>query len=169
MLRGSVIIFTGVMSRVFLKAQITAEKWVGMLIVLAGLLCVGAAAFMGNHAGSSGAPNPLLGDALIIGAQLIVALQMVVEEKFLSAYKVPALQAVGWEGIFGILIMSTMCIVFYFIPGPRAGHFEDINDAVLQFLNSWHITLAICGTFVSIACFNFSGIRYVVGTTLRAP
>jgi hypothetical protein len=27
---------------------------------------------------------------------------MVVEEKFLGQYKIPALQAVGWEGIFGM-------------------------------------------------------------------
>jgi hypothetical protein len=138
---------------------LTAENWTGMLLVLCGLLCVGAAAFLGKSSGAN-APNPLLGDAIIICAQIVVALQMVVEEKFLGAHNVPALQAVGWEGIFGILIMSTLCIIFYFIPGPRAGHFEDINDAVLQIHNGWHITLAICGTFVSIACFNFSGIRF---------
>ena len=64
---------------------------------------------------------------------------MVVEEKFLGKHRVPALQAVGWEGVFGIIIMSFLCIIFYFVPGPRAGHFEDINDAVLQLGNSWRI------------------------------
>lgn len=37
--------------------------------------------------------------------QVIVATQMVVEEKFLGQYNVPALMAVGWEGVFG---MGTM-------------------------------------------------------------
>lgn len=163
MLRGSVIIFTGILSTFYLKRKLTREHWAGMFLVLCGLLCVGAAAFLGKHTGAN-APNPLLGDAIIIAAQIIVALQMVVEEKFLSAHNVPALQAVGWEGIFGMLIMSTLCLVFYFIPGPRAGHFEDINDAVLQFVNGWQITLAICGTFCSISFFNFAGIRWAGGT-----
>lgn len=55
--------------------------------------------------------------------------------------------------------MSTLCIIFYFTPGPRAGgRFEDINDAILQIHNSWAISLAIGGTILSIAFFNFSGI-----------
>ena len=45
----------------------------------------------------------LLGDMLIVGAQVIVASQMVYEEKFVTKYNVPALQAVGWEGTFGFL------------------------------------------------------------------
>lgn len=38
------------------------------------------------------------GDLLIIAAQIVTATQMVVEEKFVTGYRVPALQAVGWEG-----------------------------------------------------------------------
>lgn len=157
MLRGSVVIFTGLLSTIWLKRKLSLEHWSGMLLVLIGLIFVGLSAFLSSGS-SSGAPNPLLGDIIIVAAQVIVAVQMVVEEKFLGKHNVPALQAVGWEGIFGITIMSFLCIVFYHIPGPRAGHFEDINDAVLQISNSWQIVLAICGTIVSIAFFNFSGI-----------
>jgi hypothetical protein len=38
------------------------------------------------------------GDLLIIMAQIVVAVQMVYEEKFVTRYNVPAMQAVGWEG-----------------------------------------------------------------------
>ena len=38
-----------------------------------------------------------LGDLLIIMAQIIVAVQMVYEDKFITRHDVPALQAVGWE------------------------------------------------------------------------
>lgn len=38
------------------------------------------------------------GDVLIIGAQVVAATQMVLEEKFVSGLDIPALQAVGWEG-----------------------------------------------------------------------
>lgn len=72
--------------------------------------------------------------------QVIVAIQMVVEEKFLTQYEVPALLAVGWEGIFGMCIMSVLSMIFFFIPGPRAGDtFENFNDAVLQVVSLTYI------------------------------
>ena len=42
---------------------------------------------------------------------------MVYEEKFITKYNVPALKAVGWEGTFGFLTLSSLLIPFYFIPG----------------------------------------------------
>ncbi|EGD73187.1 transmembrane protein C2orf18 [Salpingoeca rosetta] len=158
MLRGSVIIFTGLLSRFWLKKPLKGYQWAGMVLVLAGLVCVGLAAFFSGASGAQ-ARNPILGDALIIAAQLVVAVQMVVEEKFLTKYEVPALLAVGWEGVFGLLVMSTLSMIFFYIPGPRAGGtFENINDAIVQIFGTWQIGLAIGGTICSIAVFNFSGI-----------
>lgn len=44
-----------------------------------------------------GAPYPLLGDMLVVLAQLFAAAQFIVEEKYLAKYEVPALLAVGLE------------------------------------------------------------------------
>jgi hypothetical protein len=41
-----------------------------MLFVLLGLMCVGLSAFM-NGASDSSAPNPILGDILIVAAQVL--------------------------------------------------------------------------------------------------
>lgn len=158
MLRGSVVIFTGLLSKFWLKNKLKGFHWVGMLLVLIGLVFVGLAALLGGSSGKS-APNPVLGDVIIIAAQVVVALQMVVEEKFVGKYEVPPLLAVGWEGVFGMMIMSALSMIFFYIPGPRAGGtFENFNDALLQISGSHVIQLAICGTIVSIAFFNFSGI-----------
>jgi hypothetical protein len=40
----------------------------------------------------------LLGDSLIVGAQILIAIQMVSEEKFIKDHKVPPLHAIGLEG-----------------------------------------------------------------------
>jgi drug/metabolite transporter (DMT)-like permease len=158
MLRGAVIIFTGITSMLILKKYLKAVQWGGMFVVLLGLLCVGAAAFFGGN--SSAAKNQMLGDVLIIGAQVIVAFQMVVEEKLIKAgSKIPALQAVGLEGFFGCIYITIICVGFNFTPGPRAGHhFEDAADAFAQIANSLRIVLALCGTILSIALFNYSGL-----------
>ena len=55
------------------------------------------------------------GDMLIIGAQVVAATQMVLEEKFVSGLDIPALQAVGWEGkYFSIKLQQKIinCIKF---------------------------------------------------------
>lgn len=160
MLRGSVVIFTGIMSVVFLGRKLFAFHMVGMLLVLIGLLLVGASSVL-DSGSSSSASNPLLGDALVVAAQVVAATQMVVEEKLLDQYDVPALQAVGLEGFFGTIIVSIALVIFNFIPGTTVGNdgkFENVADAAAQFANSPVIALAIAGNVISIAFFNFFGI-----------
>ena len=101
MLRGSVVIWTGIFSLFFLKKRLLAYHWAGMFLVLGGLALVGVASFMLGS--GSDAPNPLLGDVLVLAACVVSATQMVVEEKFVSQYEVPPLQVVGWEGVWGKL------------------------------------------------------------------
>jgi len=117
----------------------------------------------------SNAPHPLWGDILVVGAQIVVAIQMVIEEKFISKYKVPPLQVVGWEGVWGFSILSCLLVVFYFIPGDSAGnHFENVPDAFVQMSNSYILVLALLGNVISIAFFNFFGIsitKYMSATT----
>jgi len=158
MLRGSVVIFTGILSMVFLKQKLFKYHWLGMFFVLTGLAFVGVASMLSGSSGSN-AKSPLLGDIFVIAAQIIVAVQMVIEEKMVVKYDVPALQAVGWEGIFGFCIMSCLLVIFYYIPGNSAGnHFESAPDAIYQLLGSKIIMLATFGNIGSIAFFNFFGI-----------
>lgn len=49
--------------------------------------------------GSAVPPRPPAGDLLIVMAQVIVAIQMVLEEKFVYKHDVHPLQAVGTEGL----------------------------------------------------------------------
>lgn len=95
---------------------------------------------------------------MIICAQVIVAVQMVVEEKLMTMCKTPALQAVGWEGFFGCIYMTLFCILFYNTKGPRGGQFEQPYDALAQIQNETGILLALLGTILSIATFNWAGL-----------
>ncbi|KOB74780.1 putative solute carrier family 35 member f6 [Operophtera brumata] len=77
---------------------------------------------------------------------------------------IPPLQAVGWEGVFGFSVLSVLLVVFYWIPAPphfgnnARGTVEDVVDGLVQIGNNPLIMLAILGTIVSIAFFNFAGI-----------
>lgn len=88
---------------------------------------------------------------LIIIAQIIQAIQMVVEEKFVSGQNIPPLQAVGWEGMFGFLVLGFLQIPFYYIrAGPPmtvnvGDRLEDPIDAFVQIGHSWQLILAVLG------------------------
>ncbi|CAH0381492.1 unnamed protein product [Bemisia tabaci] len=106
----------------------------------------------------------LRGDMLILMATIIQAVQMVYEEKFVVSKDIPPLQAVGWEGVFGFVILGSLLYPFYYIPvnppfSNNAHHvIEDLPDALAQMRNNPLIIYSILGTIVSIAFFNYAGI-----------
>ena len=54
-----------------------------------------------NSGGDSfgGLNKDVVGDILVIVAQVILSMQLVYEEKVVSQYAIAPLQAVGWEGV----------------------------------------------------------------------
>lgn len=164
MLRGAVIIFTGLLSVAFLGRKLLVSQWVGILITILGLIIVGLADFLnGNRDDTHKLSDIITGDLLIIMAQIIAAVQMVLEEKFVYKHDVHPLKAVGTEGFFGFFVLSFLLIPMYFIPvGSFSGNprqvLEDALDAFCQIGNKPLILLALLGNTVSIAFFNFAGI-----------
>lgn len=49
MLRGAVIIFTGLLSVTFLGRRLAASQWIGILITILGLVVVGLADFLSGN------------------------------------------------------------------------------------------------------------------------
>ncbi|XP_022344733.2 solute carrier family 35 member F6-like [Crassostrea virginica] len=164
MLRGAVIIFTALLSVAFLGSTIRKVMWAGIFVILVGLALVGISDIIfGSDSAQTDTNGIIAGDLLIIMAQIIAAVQMVYEEKFVTRYSVPAMQAVGWEGFFGFIVLGILNVIFFYID---AGAFsklpthklEDPVDAFIQIGNNWKILLATVGNIVSIAFFNFAGI-----------
>uniref|UniRef100_A0A914V0V2 Solute carrier family 35 member F6 n=1 Tax=Plectus sambesii TaxID=2011161 RepID=A0A914V0V2_9BILA len=164
MLRGAVIVFTGLLSVAFLKKVLHGYKWLGMGFVTLGLIVVGVAEIVFGTDSKSDVNGVITGDLLVIMAQVIVSIQMVYEEKFLNKYDVPALLAVGLEGIFGMIILSVAIIPMYFIYVPSTfshnplNRLEDPLFAFKQMGENTTIIVALSGTILSMALFNFAGI-----------
>lgn len=167
MLRGSVVIFTGVFRVIFLKKKQHTHHWIGMVLVMAGTAIVGTAGKVCSSGDSSSTDvsKATLGNILIIIAQLIVACQMIVEEKFIDGYDIPPLQVVGWEGIFGFCTLSIVLGIMYTVSAPPAfcsnppncDHFEDAYDAFVQMKNPL-VTGMLLLNIMSIAFFNYFGV-----------
>ncbi|GIY47294.1 solute carrier family 35 member F6 [Caerostris darwini] len=165
MLRGAVIVFTGLLSVAFLDRHLKKYEWLGIFIVIVGLICVGLSDVINPDSTSNLSQNSIItGDLLIVMAQIIVATQMVIEEKFVTKHSVPALQGVGWEGLFGFVTLTILLVPMYYIKVGNSvfnnpgGRLEDALDAFVQIGNNWRVAVAITGTIVSIAFFNFAGL-----------
>eukprot|EP01112_Ceratiomyxa_fruticulosa_P011580 TRINITY_DN3150_c0_g1_i1.p2 TRINITY_DN3150_c0_g1~~TRINITY_DN3150_c0_g1_i1.p2 ORF type:complete len:395 (+),score=62.28 TRINITY_DN3150_c0_g1_i1:17-1201(+) len=153
MLRGILVVFTGILSMIFLGRKLRAYNWVGIFLIIFGTAIVGLSSVL-HKTGT--APRPLLGDILVVAAQLVAAVQMVLEEKLIGKYNVPPLQVVGFEGMFGFLTVTVVLTVGYFIPQFKS--VDDTYDAMLQIVNSWQLVATLAGSIISIAILNFSGI-----------
>ena len=171
MLRGSVVLFTGAFSVIFLGRRLFKFHWFGMFLVLVGAAVVGVASVVdpGPGGNAKAASNPFLGNVLIVAAQVITAVQMVVEEKLINGKNIPALQAVGWEGVWGFSVLSCVLVGMYYAPAVPAfasggssnytsKHFEDTPDALIQMSNNGALFAACAGNVLSIAFFNFFGL-----------
>lgn len=175
MLRGSVIVFTGLLSVSFLGTRLKIHHWFGMGFVILGLVLVGVGDTVFANESANVSHYVLAGDLLIILAQVITAVQMTIEEKLIKKYKVPPLQAVGWEGIFGFSVLCLAMIPMYFIPWhlpatrniwQQTPRFEDAIDAFIMLGHNWKLLFAAVGTVISISFFNFAGLT--VTSTMNA-
>jgi drug/metabolite transporter (DMT)-like permease len=104
MLRGSVVLFTGTFSAMFLGRRHPFYRWFALCVVFLGVAVVGMSGIVEKgDPNSTAAPKDenaaLLGIFFVVLAQCFSASQFVIEEKILSKYQIPALKAVGLEGL----------------------------------------------------------------------
>lgn len=163
MLRGALIVFTGLLSIFCLRARIKGYQWLGMLFVVLGLAVVGLTDIFFGDKKEGGKSHVLLGDFLCMIAQVAGAVQLVYEQKFMHQYDVDPLLAVGLEGIFGIVILVIMLFPMFYIHVPPAfssnphGRLEDAIYAWNQICERPLVAVALAGTTISIAFFNYAG------------
>lgn len=183
MLRGSVIIFVALLSMFLLKRKISIREWIGILFIIIALVMVGLADYMLVKSAKKtestevdtllvvepsqfkSENNYIHGDMLIIIAQLITSCQMVYEEIYVTKLDIAPMLVVGWEGIFGLSVLSVLLVPLYYIPSPLAkedqnssGSMENVLDAFTKINNNLLLLAPIIGLIFSIAFYNFSGI-----------
>jgi drug/metabolite transporter (DMT)-like permease len=161
MLRGSTIIFSGLLSILFLKRKLYIHHWLGMFIVTSGLAVVGVSNVLRPDSTDANqlTEKLIFGIGFILAGQLIGAIQMIVEEVLLKKRRYPPLNVVGMEGVFGILLMVLVVLpLLYIIPGYDVGSYENCIDALIQMQQSWMLLVFVIAYCLSIAFYNFFGL-----------
>ena len=176
MLRGSMVIFSAILSIIFLKKHIRAYEWTAIGITIVALIMIGVAGVYipqvtpeeGGDQYSTG--DKVLGSILVILSQLVQAGQIVTEEFILKDINMPALQIVGWEGIWGLVMMVLIACPFAFIvpgsdPSPLGTSLENILDSFIQLFSSGYIALVSVIFILAVMLYNIFGMLVTSGSS----
>jgi len=171
MLRGVVVVFTGFFTVCFLKKKQYAFQWVGITLVVLGVFVVGLVSVVMNDTSIEPAKNPLLGDILVIVAQMFISMQLISEEKFLGQFNAHPLQVVGFEGVYGMgIIISLLCILQTTLGDSQpTGNIYDVKFALALFSDFLRIQIPSICFILSYCMTNFFGVwtTQTLGATAR--
>ncbi|KAG2224149.1 hypothetical protein INT45_000164 [Circinella minor] len=169
MLRGAVVIFTGIFSYFFLNRRLRLFEWFALGMVVTGVAIVGLSSLIfpqkkpSETNGDIGSTDEafdimsLVGVVLVLGAQLFTASQFVIEEKILRRYHVTPVKAVGLEGSFGLVSVLGALPLLHVFFGKHHESF-DMEQGFHDFFDVptvWKTGIAIA---ISIAFFNWFGL-----------
>ncbi|KAJ1969131.1 hypothetical protein IWQ62_000818 [Dispira parvispora] len=177
MLRGAVVIFSGIFSVLFLGHRLRTFQWLSLILIMTGVGLVGMSSVLFPPPPPPTPTEPLvhpleavgvgvefseksfLGVMMVLMAQVFTAMQFVVEEKIMHRYHLVPMRAVGLEGMFGFVTVSVAIPVLHSLYGSsHPGSYFDMYDGFHQIADNpgvWTTSIAI---MLSIAFFNWFGL-----------
>jgi len=162
MLRGATIIFAAMFSIACLGRKLLGFNWLGLLLCVIGVTIVGLASMASAaDAGGSAKDSSSLafGMTLTLLAQVVQAAQVIAEEYLMKDVDLPATEIIGWEGIWGCLMMIFIVYpALWILPGDDHGHLEDVQDTLVAVSNSSQVVLCVALYLISCGTFNITGI-----------
>ena len=179
MLRGSMVIFSAILSILFLKKKIKGYEWLGIVCTTIALIMIGVAGIKIPAIGEDDTSGDedhvttgqkILGSVLVLLSQLVQAAQIVTEEFVLKDINMPALEIVGWEGVWGFLMMVFVAFPFAFIipgkdPSPLGTSLENFMDSFIQLFTNGKVAI-VCAVFlIAVLAYNMFGMLVTSGSS----
>jgi len=146
-LKGSVLIFSALFRRIFLRKKFSDSNWIGLCICVFALIPVGISHILSNRTpGRVGSAEIALGLGLVLAAQLIRGSQFVIEEYLLKPpHTLSPLVMIGVEGFWGtLLLVSFILPLLQHIPGSDTGGVMENTLDTFEMLHSSGLILALC-------------------------
>lgn len=159
MLRGAMLVWTALLSVMFLGRKLTFSNYAGIALCVSGIVLVGLANVAAD-VDSEEQSQTMFGFVIILFGQVLQAAQVVLEEFLLRNLQMSSIRVVAWEGLFGML----HCVVWvfpilYLLKGRDHGHVEDIVDTMHMFSHSWMIVLVLFSDMTMMLFYNVFGME----------
>lgn len=172
MARGSVIIFSALFSVRLMGKRLYAYHYMSIGIVAVSVVLVGWAGVGHSDSDSDSTENTsaaaesetwnaLLGLGFIVAAQVLTALQIVVEEHMMVALNVSPMLLVGLEGVWGLVFYVVLVPVLTLTPASTTGlskiWHEDFRDSFTKVGSSPTLGALILAYIVAVGTLNVAG------------
>lgn len=117
--RGGNIIFTAILSRIFLQRIFSGSSILGCVLAFAGITSVQVVAVIYSDSSSSGEiRDEVLGILLLLASIIFNSIGLVFEKWIFNKYELSALKLVFLEGIYGLIAMVPLTFLFQYIHCP---------------------------------------------------
>eukprot|EP00186_Timspurckia_oligopyrenoides_P003849 CAMPEP_0182446334 /NCGR_PEP_ID=MMETSP1172-20130603/4133_1 /TAXON_ID=708627 /ORGANISM="Timspurckia oligopyrenoides, Strain CCMP3278" /LENGTH=447 /DNA_ID=CAMNT_0024642247 /DNA_START=75 /DNA_END=1418 /DNA_ORIENTATION=+ len=176
MLRAGQLVFTALLSIMFLRRRLDIFNVAGILIAVCGIALVGYANVV-SQTNAVDKANQMFGVLIILLGQVMQASQIVCEEFLLQTVQMSGVRVVAFEGLFGVFHCVLWVLpLMYVLPGRDHGHLEDSLDSLYMLSSTWRVGFVmildmammlgynICGMGVTA---NLTGVHRVIIETLR--
>lgn len=161
MLRGCEIVFAAMLAITCLKRRMLGFNWLGLFLCVVGVTFVSLANIWGGvqPGESSDSSKMILGMAMVVLGQVVQAAQVIAEEWLLTDVDLPEIEIVGYEGMWGVLMMLLVVYpILWLMPGDDHGHQEDPLDCFAMLGNSRGLLAMVCINIFSCGTYNVTGI-----------
>lgn len=176
MMRGSLVLFVAMFLVIFLRRVITRAEWASLALVALGVAIVGLS---GSHKvpeieQSGIKKSVVVGIVLIIAAELVQAVQFVVEEHILEHLDSVPLKIVYCEGAYGLVFILVATTILNYVARLMLSpeQFErspfNIGELVSQLQANSAIVYTLVAIMALIACFNCLGISITLRVSATA-
>jgi drug/metabolite transporter (DMT)-like permease len=162
MLRGAELVFAAIFSIAFLKRKLNYMHLNGLLLSVLGVACVGGSSLLSGAGAKDGESQEdvMYGMGLVVLSQMVQAVQLTFEDYFLADLRMAPLQVVGFEGLYGMLLMVfAVCPAIFFLPGSDVGgKLENSLDSIELIKSSKPILILCVCQACAMLMYNFAGM-----------
>eukprot|EP01025_Chloroclados_australasicus_P033081 TRINITY_DN3360_c0_g3_i2.p1 TRINITY_DN3360_c0_g3~~TRINITY_DN3360_c0_g3_i2.p1 ORF type:complete len:541 (+),score=49.39 TRINITY_DN3360_c0_g3_i2:204-1625(+) len=164
MMRGAEMIFAAIFATTFLRRKLNRLHYLGISASVLGIGLVGmASVFSGEGAASAQVPKIriLTGMLLIIASQCVQAAQVTFEDFFMTDMHMEPLMIVGYEGLFGsIMMIGILLPIVSALPGEEGnGIHEDTLDTLHMIAHSNTIPYILGLDMFALMAYNWTGMH----------
>ncbi|XP_075146414.1 transport and golgi organization 9 [Haematobia irritans] len=169
-IRSSTIVFVGLFGSMYMNQTLIGRHWSAIIIIACAMTVIISTDMQRVLYDNASLAHPnknaiLTGDLLILCASVFQGAKMTYEEKYVKACNVPILQALGWQGIFGLLITSLLGICMNYLPTPMAPFndssrkvFDDLQDIFTQTQSNPWLIVALCILVFTTSVHAYTGL-----------
>jgi drug/metabolite transporter (DMT)-like permease len=163
MFRGSIVIFTALFSIFYRKKKLHCVDWIGIFVVVLGIILVGVSAILGDSQNSKKVASQtmqLIAMVFVMFSQALQAVRAVAEEKILHDIDADPPEIIGFEGTWGLYVLTFVGLPLANILPESLGEgiYEDSVESFLMIGSSLELMLLMFGYFVAVCFYNVSGL-----------